>query len=389
VAGAARRPVVVLTVALAFAVAGWAVSGQTRVQSDVTKLVPQDSRALRDLRMLEHVTGVSGEVDLLVRGRDVATPATLQWMTAYQDEILRHFGYSSRDGCARATLCPALSLTGLFSSLPGSGSRPGGGLTRERIRQLLAYVPGYFSQTVLSGDHRAATLAFGIRLMPLARQQRVLDYMRSRLSPPGGVSATGTGLPVLAAQASGALSSASRRALMLLAGLLLVALVLLAALRNVRRAFEPIVPIVLATGWSALIVYALGIPLNPMSASLGALVIAISTEFSVLLSERFAQERALHGDRDEALARTYRLTGAAVLASGTTAIAGFAVLIVSRIEMLRQFGLVTLVDLAVSLAGVLIVLPAVLALGERRGTGRRRSGRPTPAPRSRDRVPAA
>jgi predicted RND superfamily exporter protein len=262
-------------------------------------------------------------------------------------------------------------------------------LTRERIRQLLAYVPGYFSQTVLSGDHRAATLAFGIRLMPLARQQRVLDYMRSRLSPPGGVSATVTGLPVLAAQASGALSSASRRALMLLAGLLLVALVLLAALRNVRRAFEPIVPIVLATGWSALIVYALGIPLNPMSASLGALVIAISTEFSVLLSERFAQERALHGDRDEALARTYRLTGAAVLASGTTAIAGFAVLIVSRIEMLRQFGLVTLVDLAVSLAGVLIVLPAVLALGERRGTGRRRSGRPTPAPRSRDRVPAA
>ncbi len=34
------------------------------------------------------------------------------------------------------------------------------------------------------------------------------------------------------------------------------------------------------------------VPLNPMSVTLGALVIAISTEFSVLLSERYRQERA-------------------------------------------------------------------------------------------------
>jgi hypothetical protein len=309
-------------------------------------------------------------------------------MTSYQNEILRHFGYSSQHGCTRATLCPALSLTGLFTSLPGSGSGSGGRVTQAEIRQLLANVPGYFSQTVLAPDHRAATLAFGIRLMPLARQQRVLDYMRSRLDPPSGVSATLTGLPVLAAQANSSLSSASRRVEMLVAGLLLVTLVLLVVLRSVRRALVPVIPIVLATGWSALIVYAIGIPLNPMSATLGALVIAISTEFSVLLSERFAQERSRGGDRDEALARTYRLTGAAVLASGTTAIAGFAVLIVSPIEMLRQFGVVTLVDLTVSLAGVLLVLPAVLAVGERRRAAGATAGR-VASERSGDRVPAA
>ena len=107
------------------------------------------------------------------------------------------------------------------------------------------------------------------------------------------------------------------------------------------------------------------VPLNPMSVTLGALVIAISTEFSVLLS------RALPPGADaglpvaEALARTYRSTGAAVLASGATAIAGFAVLVVSDIRMLRDFGFVTVVDLAVSLLGVLVVLPAVLVLAER------------------------
>ena len=64
--------------------------------------------------------------------------------------------------------------------------------------------------------------------------------------------------------------------------------------------------------------------------------------------------------------RAYRSTGIAVLASGITAIAGFGVLVLSSITMLRQFGLVTLIDLTVSLAGVLLVLPAVLMLAEQR-----------------------
>jgi predicted RND superfamily exporter protein len=136
----------------------------------------------------------------------------------------------------------------------------------------------------------------------------------------------------------------------------------------------PLVPIILATGWSALILFAIRIPLNPMSATLGALVIAISTEFSVLLSERFRQERAAGFDLTQALSRTYRRTGLAVLASGITAIAGFGVLVLSGITMLRDFGFVTLIDLSVSLGGVLVVLPAVLALAERRGSLQRAPG---------------
>ena len=68
----------------------------------------------------------------------------------------------------------------------------------------------------------------------------------------------------------------------------------------------------------------------------------------------------------QAVARCYRSTGATVLASGLTAIAGFAVLALSDVKMLQEFGLVTVVDLTVSLLGVLAVLPAVLVLAERR-----------------------
>ncbi len=59
-----------------------------------------------------------------------------------------------------------------------------------------------------------------------------------------------------------------------------------------------------------------------------------------------------------------------MIASGITAIAGFAVLALSDIQMLSDFGRVTVVDLSVSLLGVLAVLPAVLMLAERRAAPR-------------------
>ena len=49
-----------------------------------------------------------------------------------------------------------------------------------------------------------------------------------------------------------------------------------------------------------------------------------------------------------------------------TAIAGFGVLVLSNISMLRDFGFVTLIDMSVSLAGVLLVLPAVITLTQPR-----------------------
>src|SRR5439155_6819134 len=161
--------------------------------------------------------------------------------------------------------------------------------------------------------------------------------------PPAGVSARLVGLPVIAAKSGSEVASPWRRLETLLAGLAAVALVLLLAFRgDRRRALVPLAPIVLASGWSALILFAVRVPLNPMSVTLGALVIAISTEFSVLLSERHREERLAGYDAVEALRRSYRRTGTAVLASGVTAIVGFGVLVLSDIGMLRDFGLVTL-----------------------------------------------
>ncbi|HXA54509.1 MAG TPA: MMPL family transporter, partial [Solirubrobacteraceae bacterium] len=390
-----RNPGRVIGVGLALAALGWGLDTQTRVNTNLEKLVPQSMSSLRNLDALERVSGVGGEIDLMVSGADVATPKTIEWMSAYQKAVLARFGYSSTRGCGAARLCPAFSLPTLFEGgalgtatgepRPSSSKSPGSAntgkplLTAAEVNALLHAIPPYLSQNAITADRRHATLAFGIRLMPLDEQQRVIEAMRAALHPPRGVSVQLVGLPVLAAQSGALVASPWRRALMLLAGIAAAALVLLIAFRgNRRRALAPLLPVLLATGWSGLVVFVIRVPLNPMSVTLSALVIAISTEFSVLLSERLRAELADSGmgaqrvspesvagvPLAQALRHTYARTGAAVAASGVTAIAGFGVLVLSEIAMLREFGVVTLVDLSVSLLGVFVALPAALVLAE-------------------------
>ena len=384
---------VLLALGLAFAAAGWGVGSLTDVQADIRALLPSDLKALRDVDELERGTGVSGEVDVTVSARDLTDPAVIAWMGDYKQRVLDDAGFSAApSSCADqdAELCPSIALSDLFSGDRGVPSR-------NRIRKLLALLPPYFSQAVVELDPQTgaigstAVIAFGIKVMPFDEQKRLVDRIRAEIDPPGtendpppGVSARVVGLPVLVADASSGL--ARDRYLFTLYGVLAVALALLAVYRSARRAIVPLIPIVLATGWASLAAWALGIELNPMSATLGTLVIAIATEFSVLLSARHEEERSSGAPLGAALRGAYARTGTAIAASGTTAIAGFAVLGMSDIPMIRDFGLLTVLDLVIALAGVLVALPAAIVWAEsgfapfRTLSLRRGRARPAPDP---------
>ena len=190
--------------------------------------------------------------------------------------------------------------------------------------------------------------------------------MNSQLHPPAGVAAHLAGLPVLAAQANAALSSSGRRLLTLLAGLLAVGLVLLAVFRSLERTLVPLIPIALATGWSALILFADRDPAEPDVGN---------------------TRRAGDRDLDRVQRAPLRALPPGARAPGTISpprsrartapparpcsppasprSPALACWCFSSITMLRDFGFVTLVDLSVSLGGVLLLLPAVLAVAER------------------------
>ncbi len=370
-AASVAAPGRVLVVGLVIATVGWALGTRAEVISDLRELVPSDLPELQNVDELQDATGVSGEVEVSVRADDLTDPAVVAWMSDFKQRVLDDAGYEGEGTpCTEqdAELCPYIALPDLFG-----GQAPD---SAERVQGVLDLLPQYFLAAFVHRDDPAGgagttVIPFGIKVMPFDEQKQLIDSIRSEIDPPGtendlpaGVSAEVVGLPVLAADANSAL--AGNRYLLTIAGLFAVALALLAIYRSWRRALVPLVPIVLATGWSSLGLAIAGVPLNPMSATLGALVIAIATEFSVLLAARYEEERSPGVPAGEALRRAYSRTGMAVLASGITAIAGFAVLTVTDIRMLRDFGLVTVLDLGVALLGVLVVLPAALLWAETR-----------------------
>jgi uncharacterized protein len=368
---ALSHPQRVLGIGIVLALAGWGLGTQIDSVSDVRALAPQGLRQVRDLNELQDATGVSGELDVKIEAPDLTDPATLRWMAAFKRRVLRSGGFTGPEpSCLEAEVCPGPALSDFL--LGG-----GGPLRRSDIRAALEELPAYDLEQVAPVNPKTglpghtALLSFGIRAQSLEDQQALIERVRGEIGEPGspggpppGVEVQLAGLPVIAAAAATDLSHS--RYWLTLAGLLAVALVLLVAYRSLSRALVPLVPVVLASGWSALVLWASGIPLNPMSAALGALTIAIATEFSVILSARFHEERKRGVELAGALRAAYTRTGAAVLASGVTATAGFAVLIASDVRMLRDFGFVTVIDLVVALLGVMVALPAALAWREGR-----------------------
>lgn len=239
------------------------------------------------------------------------------------------------------------------------------------------YLTTFLSNDTTPIDPTAARIVIGVQGTAIADQARLIDGIRSDVGkPPNGMTATPTGLAAVAAQAY---DNIVGRALFLnLLPLLLVFLALLAVERNFRRAALPILPTAIAAGWAPLILLVLGLvpggvgktlgAFNPLTVVLGALVVALATEFGVVLLRRFDEECARGVHPDEAAAIALGGTGRAVGVSALTLGAGFAVLAVSALlpgglPLLGSFGFTVLIDLGLAVAAVFgIMLPVAVAM---------------------------
>jgi predicted RND superfamily exporter protein len=228
---------------------------------------------------------------------------------------------------------------------------------------------------------QSARIALGIDANTVAAQAQLVDELRGEVADnntPNGITATPTGLAVLVATAYDNL--VNRAYLLNVAPLLVVALALWLIYRRPRRALLPLVPTVFAAGWAPLILLALGrIPttwgptlgsLNPLTIVLGALVVALGTEFGVVLLNRFYEERGRGLDPNAAAAAALAGVGRAIRVSALTLGAGFAVLAVSGLfpfvtglPLITDFGLVVVIDLGLAVGAVfLVMLPVAVAL---------------------------
>jgi predicted RND superfamily exporter protein len=132
------------------------------------------------------------------------------------------------------------------------------------------------------------------------------------------------------------------------------------------RSLLSLVPVLIAVGAASLVAYALGLKLSPLTAVGGPLVVAVCTEFTSLILLRFVEERQRGLSPKAAVDVTASRTGRAFIVSAMTATAGVAVIATSSLPLLRDFGIIVAMNVAVALISALVVLPPMLVWADER-----------------------
>lgn len=366
------HPLVVLGVAAVVVTGGVVAGPRTAIQSDAENFIPQDSPVITDLRYLRAVADSSGDLGLMVTADDVLRADVLQWMARFEVTALRK----------HPELFRSSSVASIAATITGTAPTPGD------VNAILSVAPPGILDTFVSDDHHRANIIFAIGSVSLQEEKELIGQLRADmeadLRPPPGVTVVASGLAVVGIEAIDALSS--NRSQMAYAALGAVLVWLLLAFRGLTRAVLVLVPVVTAVGAAWAVIYLAGIEINSLTALSSPLVVAISTQFSVLVVERYLEERRRGCDPEHAVATASRRIGRAFTASGLTTAGGFGVLALSGFPLLSNFGIVVSINIVVALLCTLLLLPPLLVSSDGRLVSapahRRRAATPeaTPVP---------
>jgi uncharacterized protein len=345
------HPAALAIVAVLLIGAGHWAQQRTPVESDPERFVPQDSPVLSDLHHLRDVAGTSADMGLFVEADDVTRADVLAWMADFEGRPLEaHPGQLLRSA----------SIASITTSVSGGTPTP------DDAEAVLAVTPPAIERMFVSDDRTEAQILFSVGHLSLHDQERLLDELRSELDPPAGVRVTPSGLAVIGIATVNALESNQTSMAWAAAGAVFAWLLLV--FRSLRRAGLALVPVLTAVGASALLVELLGIQVSALGALSSPLVVAICTEFSVLIVERYLEERRAGRSPEEAVATASLRIGRAFSASGLTVAGGFAALAVSGFPLLTSFGIIVAVNVVVSLVVALVLLPPLPTWSERGAT---------------------
>jgi RND superfamily putative drug exporter len=144
-----------------------------------------------------------------------------------------------------------------------------------------------------------------------------------------------------------------------------VVIILLVTYRSPILWLLPVLSAGAALACAQAIIYLLaahtGLVVNAQSAGiLTVLVFGAGTDYALLLVARYREELRRHHDRHEAMAIALRRASSAILASGATVIVSMLCLLFAQTNATRGLGPVAAIGIAVALAVMLTLLPALL-----------------------------
>ncbi|MEA1907594.1 MAG: RND family transporter [Euryarchaeota archaeon] len=346
----ARNPLLVLGVAGLLCGAGLYADTMVGIETDVKTFMPSDMPALIDMNHMVEVLGGTDQLNLIVKADDVTDPAVIVWMDRFAThEVESHpyiFGAESIANQVRIANNGDLpedpaQMDTILKAMPDT--------TKDR------HIYGR-TTALLSLDIGDAVSGLG--LPRIDRLIRLVEDDLLWMQPPPGVTVTITGNSVAMTTVIGALTSG--RIAMTFTGLVLILGGLFLLYRDWLKAAIPVLTMTLVIGWSGGIMYLLGMNYTPMTATLGALILGVGSEYAVMMMERYFEERENGLIPIDAIRVATSKIGVAITASGFTTLAGFSALIASPFSMNRNFGIVTVIDVLLALLATFFVFPVLV-----------------------------
>jgi hydrophobe/amphiphile efflux-3 (HAE3) family protein len=347
-------PILIIASVIVFA-GGIVVEDKLVLQTDPIQWVNQDTQVIKDLDTLDEEVHSSSELGIFFRSDDLFSDENVEFISDFANEQLALYP---------ETLLTASSMVTTVSALleiPGAGYVAPTGAEVEAAYEV---APADIQTATVNLDGDAMNLIFRTGPGGLEERAKVVREIRDTVVPPEGLTATPSGLAVVGVGLLDNLEA--NRILLTYLAILFVFLFLSVRLRSVVRALLSLVPVLIAVGAASLVAYALDLKLSPMTAVGGPLVVAACTEFTSLILLRFVEERNRGLSPRGAMHVTATRTGRAFIVSALTAISGVAVIATSSLPLLRDFGLVVAMNVAVALLSALVVLPPMLVWADER-----------------------
>ncbi|AZH26618.1 efflux RND transporter permease subunit [Haloplanus aerogenes] len=344
----AANPGVVLLLALVLMGAGFQAGQQLDTMADTEEFIPQDLPAYVDLQQFRSVTGggTAVQYDVIVLGSDLRHPAVLRWMVEFEQVAV---GMPLVQGVdSPATLVKAHN----GGEIPQTEAGVERVLNRVPPRERAQYYnDGYAHITVVA----AQDMTTGETLSFISNVHEAIEFS----NPPPGVQPELTGTAAISPPSI--VDQIERRNVTTGLGVLFVFGLLLAYYRRLVKAIAPLVPMLFVIGWQNLYMAALGISVSPLGASLGAMSVGIGAEYTIIVMERYYEEKKRAGvGKLDAVETAATRVGKAITVSGMTTVFGFSALTLSPFPILADFGYLTVGVIFLTLVAALATLPPTL-----------------------------
>ena len=346
-----KHPLFIIPIALALTVAGLCADSHIQTETNELKMISENVPVMQNLRQVEDVAGGLVSMNVLIEANDVTDPQIVSWVLQLQDRIA-----ANNSDMVAGTESYASALKQLMEVMGGEMPQ-----TSEDIKSSLQLVPTQLSANLVTSNYTAANIIVTIGKITGEQTPELEAMLKADTADhPAGVEVTITGLPVMMRELGKGLSGGRVDMTLIGIGLIFIGLLFLFRFR-ILRVCMAVLPVALIIGWSSGVMFLAGIKYTPATAAMGALIIGIGTEFTILLMMRYYEERDKGKAPHEAMTTAITRIGRAIIASGLTVIGGFgALLIAQNFPVLRSFGLLTMIDVFLALISTLVVLPALI-----------------------------